>query len=152
MRSDRGTVEYDAELGQLALGWTIMVLVWNGFRCWYAWAELDVAAWALAVFALMAFGTAVPYARASGRLARAIAGRSQRDSGGVTRDTVIIVVSVLGPYIFLMFTAEQLGTSQLIGVGAQIFVVLGFLGLTLFGGSSDTLDEPREASAEQSRL
>jgi len=133
-------LDYDHPLGQLALGWTITVLVWNGFRCWYAWAELEVDPWALIVFALLAFGTAVPYARASGRLARAIARRAERDRGGVTRDTVIVVVAVLGPYAFLVFTAEQLGTSQVIGVGAQIAVVLAFLGLTLFSGGEDGED------------
>lgn len=128
-------LDYDSPLGQLAMSWTVLVLTWNAFRCWYAWAELEVDTWALIVFALLAFGTAVPYARASGRVARAIAKLARREARGVTRDTGIIVVSVLGPYLFLILTATQLGTSQIIGVAAQIAVVLGFLGLTLFGQS-----------------
>ena len=37
-----------------------------------------------------------------------------------------------------MCIRDRLGTSQMIGVGAQIAVVLAFLGLTLFFGGEDS--------------
>lgn len=124
LESDAELLDYDAPLGSLGTAWSVTVVMWNVLRVWYAESGLALETAALGVFALLAFGTAVPYARATGRYARVLSARAHGERGSIKRDAAMVTFTILVPYSLLLLAATNLGRTQLIIVLSQVAIVL----------------------------